>query len=428
MKNYINNSVFSIVDLITKENFIKKNSVIKILEDAIAIVAKTIYSKTNFIKSSLNKTSSFISIYREFIIINRKLLFDSNLYKLSNKTKIELHKIRNKKILFNHGDIIRQILPSLTINRLNFIFIKHFIINKIINLERNKIVDEYKNKVGEILTGIVEKVEISGYIVKFSNIESMLKKNQVLKTDFYRLGQQIKVYLQKIERTKEGLSLILSRKHKNFVKELFRHKVLEIHNKIVYIKSIARDPGFKTKIAVHSIDNSIDPVFKCTGLKGIKVKSIIRELRGEKIDIVKWNEDLATFLINSLGAFIRVKKIVFDELQNKVELVLPHKYKSKVIGVKGRNIRLLSDLVKWKINIVSEEIDIKRRKEEFIYLVKFFIKALNVEKILAQLLVANGFKNIYSIKNFSEVYKVEGIDVKTAKELNFRANEYLQKI
>ena len=284
-----------------------------------------------------------------------------------------------------------------------------------------------KNRVGEVLNGVVEKIETGGYIVKLGSAEAILKKDQTLKTDFYKLGDRIRACLAKLDKESNGPILILSRTHKDFVTQLFKQEVPEIYDRIIEVKNIARDPGSRTKIAVYSSDPSIDPVGSCVGMMGVRVQAIIKELKGEKIDIVKWSDDPATFVVNSLGSSIRVSKVIIDEEQNKIEIIVPKEDQSQAIGRRGQNIKLISELVGWKINITTEEIESTRRQEEFNSITKLFMEVLNLEEILAQLLASEGFLNIKSLADadINSVANIEGLDEEIAKELISRSKEYL---
>jgi len=426
-KSFGSNEILHVVDAVARDKGISKESIIQALEDAIAVTAKRKYGANINVKALINRKLGDIKIYREVLVVE-----DNGVIQVNNNNdvkEIALTEARKTTPHLNVGDVIKESLPPLEIGRLNAIMAKQIIVNKIGELEKNKLFEEYKDRVGEIVNGIIEKIEAGGYIVRLGNAEAILKKDQILKTDYYKLGDRIRSYLTKLDKESNGPLLILSRTHKDFVIQLFKQEVPEIYDRIIDIKRIARDPGSRTKIAVYSSDTSIDPVGSCVGIRGVRVQSIIKELKGEKIDIIKWSEDPATFIINSFGS-VRVSKVVIDEAQNKIEIIVPEEEQSLAIGRRGQNIKLISDLVGWKINITTEEIESAKRQEEFNRVTQLFTEALNLEEILAQLLASEGFNSIQSLAdaNIKSVASIEGLDEEIATELISRAKENLESI
>ena len=420
------NELLYVADAVARDKGISKESIIKALEDAIATAAKRKYGSNINVKALINRSFGNIELYREVLVVKDGDIIESDNNDANIKT-IFLTEARKNHYHLNEGDVIKEILPPLEIGRLNAILAKQIIISKIGELEKDKIFEEYKNSVGEIVNGIVERIEAGGYIVKLGNAEAILKKDQALKTDYYKLGDRIRAYLSKLDKGSYGPILILSRTHKDFVAELFKQEVPEIYDRIIEIKNITRDPGSRTKAAVYSSDPSIDPIGSCVGMRGVRVQAIIKELKGERIDIVKWSEDPATFVVNSFGS-VMVSKVVIDEEQNKIDIIVPEEEQSKAIGRRGQNIKLISELVGWKINITTEEIESTKRKEEFHRITQLFIEALNLEEILAQLLASEGFTCIQSLANANEksMSAIEGLDEEITTELISRAKEYLE--
>ena len=426
-KNFYNKEILSIINTIAIEKEISKDSIIEIIEESIAFSAKRKYSSNVKIKASIDKRLGNIQLYREILVVDNNNKKNQNAAIQNNKT-INLIEARKKNPNLKKGDLIKEILPPLEIDRLNAVSVKQIMINKIYQLERNKILKEYKNKVGEIVTGTIEKIESKGYIIKLGNTNTILKKEQILKNDYYKSGDKIKAYLVKLNKESSGPLIILSRTHKKFVEQLFAQEIPEIYDKIIQIKSIARDPGLRTKIAVYSSDLSIDPVGSCVGIRGIRVQAIIKELKGEKIDIVKWSENIATLLVNSFGS-IKLFKLIIDEERRKVQIIVSENDQSQAIGKKGQNIKLISELVGWQSNISTEKIETTKRQEELIKTSKLFIEILNLEEILAKLIISKGFT---SIENLSEadvksLSSIEGLDEEIATELISRAKEHLNK-
>jgi N utilization substance protein A len=424
-RNFGGNEILHVADAVARDKGISKDSIIEALEDAIAMAAKRKYGANINVKATINRNLGNIELYREILVVKDNFKGVNDISSEIVKT-IELSEARKDNPDLNEGDIIKEILPPLEIGRLNAISAKQVIISKVKELERDKIFEEYKDRIGEIINGIVEKIEANGYIIKLGNVEAILKKDQVLKTDYYKLGDRIRAYLTKLDKETNGPPLILSRTHKDFVAQLFKQEVPEIYDRIIEIKNIARDPGSRTKISVYSSDSSIDPIGSCVGMRGIRVQSIIKELKGEKIDIVKWSEDPATYVVNALGS-IRVSKVVIDEDQNRIEVVVPEEDQSQAIGRRGQNVKLISELVGWRINITTEELESSKRQEEFGRITKLFMEVLNLEEILAQLLASEGFSSIENLADADmiAIASVEGLDEEIAKELISRAKEHL---
>lgn len=427
-KNFGGNEILHVAEAVARDKGISKESIIEALEEAVAMAAKRKYGANIKIKAAINRNLGNIELYREVLVVKDNFVSDDSRDENNEEVKtIDISKAQETDPDINEGDVIKQILPPLEIGRLNAISAKQIIISKVKELEKDKIFEEYKNRVGEVLNGVVEKIETGGYIVKLGSAEAILKKDQVLKTDFYKLGDRIRAYLTKLDKEFNGPILILSRTHKDFVAQLFKQEVPEIYDRIIEIKNIARDPGSRSKMAVYSSDPSIDPVGSCVGMRGIRVQAIIKELKGEKIDIVKWSDDPATFVVNSLGSSIRVSKVIIDEEQNKIEVIVPEEDQSQAIGRRGQNIKLISELIGWRINITTEEVESTRRQEEFNTITKLFMEVLNLEEILAQLLASEGFSSIKNLADadINSIANIEGLDEEIAQELISRSKEHL---
>ena len=423
VKNFGGNEILHIADAIAIDKGIPKEGVLKALEEAVSITAKRKYGTNICVKAVINRKSGDIKLYREILVANEIPEYNSE---DEQKDIISLEEANKKDPSLKDGDIMREELLPLEVDRLNAISVKQVVVSKIREIERDKLYEEYKDRVGEILNGLVEKIEVTGFVIKVGGAEATLKKDQTLNTDYYKLGDRIRAYLTKLDKESKGPMLILSRIHKDFVKQLFKQEVPEIYDKIIEIKSIARDPGSRTKIAVYSSDPSIDPVGSCVGIRGSRVQAVIKELRGEKIDIVKWSEDPATYIVNALGS-IQVSKIVIDEDENQIELVVSNEDQSQVIGRRGQHVKLLSELVGWKVNVVTEEVESTRRHEEFKKTTQLFMEKLNLEEILAQLLTSEGYDSIKSLAeaDIDTIASIEGLDKETAEEIIIRAKESL---
>ena len=338
------------------------------------------------------------------------------------------HKKTKKRYQKLIGEIIQELLPPLEIGRLAAQSAKQIITVKLKEIERNKQYNEFKDRVGDIVNGIVEKIEARNIIIKIGSAEAVLKKEYMLKSDNYRQGDRVRAYLLNLDKDSKGPMIILSRTHNEFLAMLFKQEVPEIYDRIIEVKGVARDPGSKSKIAVYSSDKGVDAVGSCVGIRGSRVQSITNELRGEKIDIIQWSSDVASFAINALAP-AQVSKVIIDEEQNKMEVIVPDDNQSQAIGRRGQNVRLASDLIGWKVDILTEEIESKRRQEEFGTITTEFMEHLNLEEILAQLLASEGFTSIKELAEaeVSEISSIEGLDEEIAKELIERAQEYLKE-
>ncbi|WPX97326.1 transcription termination factor NusA [Candidatus Bandiella euplotis] len=421
VKNFGGSEILHVAEAVAKDKGIAKNHILEALEEAISVAAKRKYGANVPVKTHINRQSGDIELYRETLVLEDVSKFDTD---QENVRVISLEEARAINPDLQDGDTIKEILPPLEIGRLNAGSVKQVIISKVKELERDKLYEEFKDRIGEILNGVVERIEGNGFIIKISGAEAVLRKDQALKTDYYKLGDRIRACLVKLDKESKGPILILSRTHKEFVSQLFKQEAPEIYDKIIEIKDIARDPGSRTKISVYSSDPSVDPVGSCVGVRGARVQTVIKELKGEKIDIVKWSEDPATYVVNALGS-MQVSKVVIDEEQNRIEVVIPNDDQSQVIGRRGQNVKLISELVGWKISITTEETEIRKRQEEFSRITELFMERLNLEEILAQLLASEGYNSIQSLAEASVVAiaSIEGLDEEIATELISRAKE-----
>ena len=294
--------------------------------------------------------------------------------------------------------------------------------------ERDRQYDEFKDKIDEVISGIVKRVEYGNVIVDLGRNEAVIRRDELLPRESFRSGDRVLAYIQDVRREPRGPQIFLSRTSNNFMAKLFMQEVPEIYDGIVEIISVARDPGSRAKIAVHTSDNSIDPVGACVGMRGSRVQSVVNELQGEKIDIVKWSPDIATFVISSLAP-AEATKVVLDEEIERIEVVVPDDHLSLAIGRRGQNVRLASQLTKWDIDILTEAEESERRQSEFNEKSEIFIQALDVDEVIAQLLVSEGFLSIEDLVfvETSEISSIEGFDDDTAIEIQSRAKTFIEE-
>ena len=325
------------------------------------------------------------------------------------------------------GDIICESIPAIEIGRIAAQSAKQIMSMRVRDIERDLEYDQFKDRIGEIVHGIVDKVEYGNVYIKIGSNDAIMKRDQALRTDHYKQGDRIRAYLMAIDPMTKGPQIILSRTDDQFLVKLFAQEVPEIYDNIIQIRAVARDPGFKSKIAVYSSDSSIDAIGSCVGMRGARVQAVISELRGENIDIINWSSDLGTLVLNAITTSnITITKVLIDEEQHKIEIVVPEEQQSIAIGRQGQNVRLASQLIKWKIDILTEERESKRRQDEFHAITNKFIEALDLEEILAQLLASEGYNSVKSIADtdVEVIGNIQGLNLEIAEELIRRARAY----
>ena len=303
------------------------------------------------------------------------------------------------------------------------------IVQKVREAERDRQYDEYKDRIGDIVNGIVKRVEYGNVVVDLGRGEAIVRRDEMLPREVFRNGDRIRAYIYDVRREQRGPQIFLSRTHPQFMSKLFAQEVPEIYDGIVEVKAVARDPGSRAKIAVVSRDSSVDPVGACVGMRGSRVQAVVNELQGEKIDIIPWSHDIATFVVNALAP-AEVAKVVLDEERERIEVVVPDQQLSLAIGRRGQNVRLASQLTGWDIDILTEQEESERRQAEFENRTRMFIDALNVDEVIGQLLASEGFTSVEELAmvDTKEIAGIEGFDEDTAGELQTRARDHLAKI
>ena len=327
------------------------------------------------------------------------------------------------------GQTFVEIVPPVELGRIAAQSAKQVILQKVREAERDKQYEEFKDRAGTIINALVKREEYGNVIVDVGSGEAILRRNEKIGREAYRPNDRIRCYIKEVRREQRGPQIFLSRTAPEFMAELFKMEVPEIYEGIIEIKAVARDPGSRAKIAVISHDSSIDPVGACVGMRGSRVQAVVNELQGEKIDIIPWNEDMPTFLVNALQP-AEVSKVVLDEEAGKIEVVVPDEQLSLAIGRRGQNVRLASQLTGLDIDILTEEEESKRRQAEFELRTGLFMEALDLDEFFAQLLVSEGFTSLEEVAyvELDELLVIEGIDDSTASELQTRAREYLEAI
>jgi N utilization substance protein A len=346
----------------------------------------------------------------------------------NDSTQIGLANAKRRNPEAKIGDLIAEQLPPPDFGRVSAQNAKQVIVQKVRDAERERQHGEFKDRVGEIVSGTVKRVEYGNVIVDLQKAEGIIRRDEMIPRENVRLGDRIRSYIYDVRREQRGPQIFLSRARPEFMSLLFRAEVPEIYDGIVQIKSVARDPGSRAKIAVISKDSSIDPVGACVGMRGQRVQAVVGELQGEKVDIIQWNQDAATFIVNALAP-AEVTKVVLDEDSNRIEVVVPESQLSLAIGRRGQNVRLASQLTGWDIDILTEQEESERRQKEFTERSQLFMEALDVDEVIAQLLATEGFETVAEVAyvDAGEIAHIEGFDEDTAKEIQARAREYLER-
>ena len=326
------------------------------------------------------------------------------------------------------GDFIAEQLPPMDFGRIAAQSAKQVIVQKVREAERDRQYDEYKDRIGEIVNGTVKRVEYGNVIVDLGRGEAIIRRDELIPRENFKYGDRVRAYVYDVRREQRGPQIFLSRTHPQFMAKLFTMEVPEIYDGIIEIKSVARDPGSRAKIAVISRDSSIDPVGACVGMRGSRVQAVVGELQGEKIDIIPWSQDAASFIVNALQP-AEVAKVVLDEDAERIEVVVPDDQLSLAIGRRGQNVRLASQLTGWDIDILTEQEELERRQKEFVERSTLFMEALNVDEMVGQVLASEGFTSVEEVAyvDADEIASIDGFDEDTASEIQARARDYLDK-
>ncbi len=437
MQHIGGNEILLIAESVAREKGISKESVIMALEDALKVAARRKYGYESTIAAYIDRKNGDISIFREMLVVEDG--FDEEAASGDDAvdegapyiTPIEISKARDlyKKDAVL-GEVLKDPLPALDLGRVAAQSAKQVIAQKIKDVERERNFQEFKDRVGRIVHAVVDQVERDCVRVKIGTTEAVLFNADISVAERKRLkqGDRIRALVYEVSKEIRGGQIRLSRAHEEFVVELFRQEVPEIYDGIVSVKMIARDPGFRTKMAVFSPDFGIDAVGSCVGIRGARVQAVINELGGEKIDILPWSEDLGSVVMSALSP-AEVSKVIIDQRRKRVEVVVPEEQLNIAIGKRGQNVRLASKLVGWDIDVLSEDAESKRRAEDFANATNHLMLALDVEEILAQLLASEGYTDVSDIasSNIESIAAIEGLDVDIAQELMARAQEYLSE-
>lgn len=411
--------LLAIANSVATEKMIDKAIVLEAMEEAIQRAARARYGAENDIRAKLDPVSGDLRLWRVVEVVETV----EDYFKQVDVKQAQ--KLQKGAVV---GDFIVDPLPAVDLGRIDAQAAKQVIFQKVRDAERERQYDEFKDRVGEIITGVVKSVEFGHVIVNLGRAEGVIRREQQIPREVARVGDRIRAIILNVRRENRGPQIFLSRAHPDFMRKLFELEVPEIYDGIIQIKAAARDPGSRAKIGVISYDSSIDPVGACVGMKGSRVQAVVQEMQGEKIDIIPWSEDTATFVVNALQP-ATVSRVVIDEEESRIEVVVPDDQLSLAIGRRGQNVRLASQLTGSAIDIMTEAESSEKRQKEFTERSEMFQNELDVDETLSQLLVAEGFSELEEVAYVSpeELSSIEGFDEELAEELQSRAQEALER-
>ena len=412
--------LLQIADAVAREKSIDKQIVIAAMADAIQKAARSRYGLETNIRADINPHTGEMKLQRLLEVVE-------NVEEYAREIALVDARARNPDAQI--GDFIAEMLPPMEFGRIAAQSAKQVIVQKVREAERDRQYDEYKDRVGEIVNGTVKRVEYGNVVVDLGRGEGIIRRDELIPRENFKYGDRVRAYVYDVRREQRGPQIFLSRTHPQFMAKLFTMEVPEIYDGIIEIKSVARDPGSRAKIAVISRDSSIDPVGACVGMRGSRVQAVVAELQGEKIDIIPWNDNAASFIVNALQP-AEVAKVVLDEDAERIEVVVPDEQLSLAIGRRGQNVRLASQLTGWDIDILTEQEESERRQKEFVERSNLFMEALNVDEMVGQVLASEGFTSVEEVAyvEADEIATIDGFDEDTASEIQMRAREYLDRI
>jgi len=411
--------LLQIADAVAREKSIDRELVIAAMEDAIQKAARARYGADSEIRAEIDPKTGDTRLSRLLRVVDEVE---------DDSTEIALTDARARNPEAEIDDYIAEPLPPLDFGRVAAQSAKQVIVQKVRQAERERQYAEYKDRVGEVVNGVIKRVEYGNVVVDLGRAEAVIRRDETIPREQFKYGDRVRAYIHDVREETRGPQIFLSRTRPEFMAKLFMQEVPEIYDGVVEIKSVARDPGSRAKIAVVSHDTSIDPVGACVGMRGSRVQAVVNELQGEKIDIIQWSPDAATFIVNALAP-AEVVKVVLDEEAERIEVVVPDDQLSLAIGRRGQNVRLASQLTGWDIDIMTEAEEAERRQKEFAERTQNFMDALDVDEVIAQLLASEGFSTVEEVAyvELEEVAGIEGFDENTAEEIQERARDFLER-
>jgi N utilization substance protein A len=413
--------LLQVADAVAREKMIDLEEVLEAMEQAIQKAGRAKYGQEKDIRATIDRKTGEVKLSRWTLVVDQEPVENE-------ATQIPLRIAQKIKPGIKAGEYLIDPLPPIDLGRIAAQTAKQVIVQRVREVERKKQYEEYKDRVGEIVNGIVKRTEYGNLMVDLGKAEALLRRDECIPRESFKNGDRVRAYIYDVREEPRGPQIFLSRTHPGFLAKLFAQEVPEIYDGIIEIKAVARDPGSRAKMAVISRDSSIDPVGACVGVRGSRVQAVVQELQGEKIDIIPWSPDPATFIVNALAP-AEVTKVVLDEENRRCEVVVPDDQLSLAIGRRGQNVRLASQLTRWDIDILTEQEESERRQEEFRRRTGLFVEALDVDDVIAGLLVTEGYTEVEEILAASdeELASIEGFDEGVAAELKRRAQAYLER-
>jgi N utilization substance protein A len=412
--------LLQIADAVAREKLIDRELVIEAMEESLGKAARSRYGAEYDIRAFIDRKTGEVHMSRALEVVEEVE---------NHFTEISLEEARARNPEADVGDFITEPLPPMDFGRIAAQTAKQVIVQKVREAERERQYEEFKDRVGEIINGVVKRVEYGNVVVDLGRAEAILRRDQLIPRESYRVGDRVRAYIRDVRRETRGPQIFLSRTAPEFMAKLFQMEVPEIYDGVIEIKAVARDPGSRAKIGVLSHDSSIDPVGACVGMRGSRVQAVVNELQGEKIDIIPWVDDAASFIVSALQP-AEVVKVVMDEDARRIEVVVPDEQLSQAIGRRGQNVRLASQLTGWDIDIMTEQEESERRQQEFNERSQMFMETLDVDEMVAQLLVSEGFSSLEEVAyvELDELTAIDGFDEDTAYELQARARDALEEV
>jgi len=411
--------ILQVADAVAREKNMDKEIIIQAIEQAIQKAGRSKYGHEHDIRCHIDRRTGDTELKRYRTVTETDLIENE-------AAQITVEQAKREKPDAKVGDILIDTLPAFDYGRVAAQTAKQVIMQNIREAERDQQFNEFKDRVGEIISGVIKRVEYGNATIDLGRAEAILRRDETLPREHLKNGDRVRAFIYDVRREQRGPQIFLSRTKGEFMAKLFAQEVPEIYDGVIEIKSVARDPGSRAKIAVYSRDGSIDPVGACVGMRGSRVQAVVGELGGEKVDIIPWSPDIATFIVNALAP-AEVSKVVMDEEKHRLDVVVPDEQLSLAIGRRGQNVRLASILTGWYIDILTEEEETKRRQEEFTNRSSLFIEALDIDDVIARLLIAEGFTKVEEIAETSieEMGAIEGFNEEIAEELCTRAQNWL---
>ena len=428
--------LLQIADAVAREKSIDREIVIEAIEEAIQKGARARYGAEHDIRVNIDQKTGEVIVKRVVTVVADDADYGTVVNEEGEEAPAEepqgILRLADAKRTDDDaviGKTYEEILPPFEFGRVQTQMARQVVTGKVREAERERQFEEYKDRVGEIVNGTVKRVEYGNIVVDLGRGEGIARRDQSIPRENFNIGDRIRCYIYDVRRETKGPQILLSRAHGGFMAKLFAQEVPEVYDGVIEIRAVARDPGSRAKMAVVSNDSSIDPVGACVGMRGSRVQAVVAELQGEKIDIIQWSPDEATFIVNALAP-AEVSKVVMDEEDERVEVVVPDEQLSLAIGRRGQNVRLASQLTGWQIDIMTESQESERRQREFAERTALFHEALDVDEVIAQLLVTEGFATVEDVAyvDVSEIASIEGFDEDTGAEIQARATDFLDKI